>query len=206
MAKGFMTSLWAVEYGRRMGTPLAEFEISLYDGGASQDAMAAGDSHLRVCVVHTTPEGTHAALRSAARLAKDLSAQIVLLAAEAVPFHFSMERPHVPARFLERRLLALSSEAEMGDAELTIKVSLCRNRRTALATMLAPRSLVTIGADMHWWHRHDRAMAKWLRERGHHVIIVSADAKKRTDPKQDRGRMAQYLRSLTFEPSQQIRG
>ena len=59
---------------------------------------------LRVTVVHTTTEGTIAALRTAADLAKGLGAEVVLLSAEEVPPQFPLDKLPVPVDLLERRL------------------------------------------------------------------------------------------------------
>ena len=57
---------------------------------------------LRVTVVFTTAEGTIAALRTAAGLAKNLGARMALVVTEVVPFHFPLDHPPVSIEFLER--------------------------------------------------------------------------------------------------------
>jgi hypothetical protein len=91
-----------------------------------------------------------------------------------VPIHSSLERPHVPVWFLERRLYALASEAGIVDEEFTIRALLCRSRRMCLMATLEPHSL--IGADMHWRRARDRRLAEWLHAQQHQAIVVPAGA------------------------------
>jgi hypothetical protein len=169
-------------------------------GGGLSHLADRSDSKLRVFVVHTTPEGTIRALRTAAKFSRDLDAEIVLLAAEAVPIHFSMERPHVPLRFLERRLYGFIREAGIVDEEFFVHGALCRQQKLCLRALLPPDSLVVIGTDPHWWHAHDRRLAEWLRSAQHHdVIRVTAEPRAAATPGLDRGRLAAYLRSLQLE-------
>jgi hypothetical protein len=175
-------------------------EAPPYDGGEVSLSPDRGGAKLRVFVVHTTPEGTIAALRAAAKLSRDLDARIVLLAAEAVPVHFSMAQPHVPLRFLERRLYGFIREAGIVDEEFSVLAALCRHRKLCLRAMLPPHSLVVIGTDPHWWHPYDRRIAEWLRTEQHqHVIAVRPEHRTAASAKMDQGRLATYLRSLQLE-------
>jgi hypothetical protein len=166
------------------------------DTGGGTCFEPASSPRLNVNVIHTSEEGTVAALAAAARLAKDLCANIRLLAAEVVPFHFSLDRPHVPPEFMERRLYRLVCDAGISDEELTIQVSLCRSPKPALESLLVPHSLLVIGAGAHWWNRRERRMVRWLQQLGHRVITVNAADGRRTRPQMDRGRQAAYYRSL----------
>jgi hypothetical protein len=171
--------------------------IDSVDTGRGQRFDSTSSARLHVTVIHTSEEGTVAALAAAAHLAKNLCAHIRLLAAEAVPIHFSLQRPHVPADFLEGRLCRLISDAGLCGEDVTIQLSLCRSSKRALAELLAPRSLVVIAENLHWWERRECRTARWLRRQGHHVIFVNA-AGKRPHPDLDRGRQAAFYRSLGF--------
>jgi hypothetical protein len=166
-----------------------------HGGDADVDLEPASESRLRITVLHTTPEGTVAALQAAANLAKSLGGQIDVQVHEAVPIHFSLERPHVPACFLETHLLAVIAEAGVPVDELSIHVWLCRNQKQSIADTLAPHSLVVIGGKTRWWNWHDRSLARWLRAAGHQVLLVPAGPKKCFDPKLDLGRQASYVRA-----------
>jgi hypothetical protein len=167
----------------------------LDDAGWGQGVEPTSSSRLHVIVVHTSEEGTVAALATAAHLAKNLCAQIRLVAAEAVPIHFSLERPHVSADFLKRRLYRLVCDAGIGDEEVIVQVLLRRSRKRALVDLLAPHSLLVIGGVSRWWKEECR-MARWLREQGHHVIFVNAADAKCRHPDLDRGRQAAFFRML----------
>jgi hypothetical protein len=183
---------------------LPTIEIALGDGGASADISTGSDSQLRLIVVRTTREGTVAALRAAGTLCRNLGARFELLAPEVVPIHFSLHRPHVPVWFLERRLHEWVREAGIADQDFSIQACLCRSRKLALIDALAPHSLIVVGADTRWWNPRDRMLVRWLRHDGHQVIVVPADPRKRPDPKQDRGRLATYIRALEFERAREI--
>ena len=165
------------------------------DAGWGRGFEPTSSSRLHVIVVQTSEEGTVAALAAAAHLAKNLCAQIMLVAAEAVPIHFSLERPHVSADFLKRRLYRLICDAGIGDEEVTVQVLLRRSRKRALVDLLVPRSLLVIGGVSHWWKQECR-MARWLKQRGHHVIFVNAADAKHWHPDLDRGRQAAFFRTL----------
>jgi hypothetical protein len=166
-----------------------------YDGDVEIDHAADSDPHLRITVVHTTSEGTVAALRAAASLAKNLCGQIDVQVHEPVPIHFTLQRPHVPASFIEGRLLALMAQAGICTDEVSIHVWFCRSQRPSLADTLAPQSLVVMGGKTRWWNWHDRNLARWLRRQGHQVVLVAAGAKRCPHPRLDRGRLASYIRS-----------
>jgi hypothetical protein len=137
-----------------------------------------------------------AALVAAAHLAKNLCTHIRSLAAEAGPIHFSLQRPHVTADFLERRLYRLICDAGIDGEEVTIQISLCRSPKRALVEMLVPSSLLVMAGSSHWWKRRERRMVRWLRQQGHQVIFVNAADGKRLRLDLDRGRQAMFYRSL----------
>jgi hypothetical protein len=171
----------------------------LFDHGAYPHISEGADARLYVNVIRTSEQGTLAALRSAAKLSKDLCGQIVLLAPEIVPFHFALERPHVPAWFLQLRLYLLAGKAEILDEDFEIRVHMCRSRRAFLSQALAPHSLIVIGAESRGWNLRNRRLVRWLRAQRHQVITVPADRRKPSPSKLDRGRLAQYLRVRQIE-------
>jgi hypothetical protein len=152
------------------------------------------DNRLNVTVIFTTPEGTVAALKSAADLSTQLGARLTLLVAEAVPIHFSLDRPHVSIDFLQRRSWALVYAAGIVDEEVKIQICLCRNRRLALKSMLAPHALVVIGGRPHWWRTAERKLQNFLRRLGHQVIWVESE--KQSRPQAETAWQATFLRAL----------
>jgi hypothetical protein len=148
-------------------------------GNASGDCKgqrASSISSLRITVIHTNPSATIAALRTAATLAADLHGQIALVCAQAVPAHFAMEYPPVSVGFLKRQLYGLVWDAGIEQQDIAIEVWLCRDREDALRRIVAPRSLVVLGENKHWWSRRDRNLEHFLSSLGHHVISAAQPA------------------------------
>jgi hypothetical protein len=133
---------------------------------------------LRVTVLHTTTTATITALETTSTLAKGLCQKIRLLAVETVPIHFSLQRPHVTADFLEDRLLRLVFDAQVQPEEVSIEVFLCRNQKRALSHLLAARSLVVLAGRECWWDRGQR-MARWLRHARHQVVFTDLSTGRR---------------------------
>ncbi|MGB6198871.1 MAG: hypothetical protein WBF35_04910 [Candidatus Acidiferrales bacterium] len=168
--------------------------------GEDCDALQASvDPKLRVTVVCTTLDGTVAALRAAAALAKHLGAQIALVAPEVVPIRLPLDRPQISVQFLERRYCDLVASADVTDQPVTIRIWLCRDREQSLKQALAPHSLIVIGGSTRWWRRRERKMAQWLRTLGHHVVFVNAAAKESIEPQTDGSRPAACHRVLEKE-------
>ena len=100
---------------------------------------------LPVIVLHTTEEGTLAALKAAGTLARNLSVRVGLAVIEVVPFRLPLERPPVPVDFLKRQQCSLLSKAGIEAEEVRIQICLCRDRDYTLSRLLAPQSLVLVG-------------------------------------------------------------
>ena len=139
------------------------------------------DFHLKITVIHTTPEGTFAALKLAGDLARDLSLRIGLLAVQLVPFRLPIEESIVSPAFLEQRQALLVARTGLGEDEVNIRVCLARDRKAALATLLPPNSLVVIGGRRNWW-RQERNLEKWLLRMGHQVLFAQAGKQLRVSP------------------------
>jgi hypothetical protein len=131
-----------------------------------------GWGKLEVNVVFTDPKATLAALKVAGVLAKDLRAKIRVLAPQAVPFGFPLERPPVSVDFTEKLLLDLASRGVQGPIETTVHLYLCRDKLETLGQVLKHHSLVIIGG-RRWWPNDASYLAGMLRSIGHHVILVS---------------------------------
>jgi hypothetical protein len=168
---------------------------TVLSGGAEDDALQPGrDPKLRVTVVHTTPEGTLAALRAAADLVKHLDGRLALFAPEVVPFLLPLEEPHVAIEFLKRRYCDLVANAGLVDQDVTIRILLCRDRAAALKQALTPHSLVLIGGSVRWWNRKERRLARGLRKLGHRVVFVDSATKESPRLEAEIGRQASFFR------------
>jgi hypothetical protein len=122
-----------------------------------------------VYVIFTDFEGTRRALQAAAQLAHDLETRFVLLAAQVVPYPLPLDDPPVAAEFTERVLSQLVSEQE---AEVSVKLYLCRDRKETIRSALGPDSLVVLGTRRRWWPGSERMLARLLRRDGHKVIYA----------------------------------
>ena len=175
-------------------------------GGASYDEFRAdSESRLRVSVVCTTREGTLAALKAAAELAKHLGAAITVMATQLVPLHFTLDRPHVAIEILKQRYSDWVREAGIEDEPVAVRILLCRDSRGALKQALPAHSLVVIGGKVRWWRWNERRLAQWLRKRGHFVVFVDAEVKQGAANEADGGRQAAFYRLLASESRSRYR-
>ena len=136
---------------------------------------------LRVIVVHTTIEGTLAALKSAAKFAQALSAEITLLVTEVVYFRYPLDTPPVSAKFLHQLCLALieelkTEESNLDGDDVNIDIRFCREQVPCLELALKPRSVVVLGTRKSWWRRRERKLECTLKRMGHDVLLVSVEA------------------------------
>src|SRR5690242_3503082 len=124
----------------------------MLEGGASmqriqyrnwpEDPDFQSEPDLEIWVVFTKTRETLAALRTAARLAKSLSARIRLLAPHVVPFQLPLTSPPVSLEWSRRRLRELAV-AESVDVEVDMR--LCRDATDLVLNALNPHSIVVIG-------------------------------------------------------------
>ena len=136
------------------------------------------DSHggepLKVNVIYTGNRATLAALKAAGNLTRDLDVSISLVAAHQVPISFPVDRPPVARSFLQERLRDLAGCGAQGPLPTTVKLYLCRDRRSTLQKVLDPQSLVIIGYAGPWWRREEKILARALARDGHRVILIES--------------------------------
>jgi hypothetical protein len=142
-------------------------------------SVPGSDLRLLVTVVFSTTEGTLAALRTAATLAKDLAARVLLVVPHVVPLQFPVDRPPISVPFLEQRQLALVSASGIRAEEVNIQIYLCRNRKNCLREVLNSPSLVVVGGRNHSWFAKEQELERYLRSLGHHVVFAEMEAKTR---------------------------
>ena len=134
---------------------------------------------LEVVVIFTGVPGTLKALKTAAELAHNLNGRIRVLAPQVIPYPLPLESPPVSKEFNQRRFQTLASQ---GSAPIRIdtrvELCLCRDRVAALCQALEPEALVVMGVRQSWWPTADKALAKKLRNKGHHVILVNSERSK----------------------------
>jgi hypothetical protein len=138
-------------------------------------ALKAGESvgaALDVVVLFTDVPATLKALKTAAELAHNLNGRIRLLAPQVVPYPLPLESPPVSKEFSQRRFQTLVSD---GSIDTRVELCLCRNRDEALCQALEPEALVVLGLRRSWWPTRELALARKLRRKGHHVIVVNVN-------------------------------
>jgi hypothetical protein len=138
------------------------------------DLPLPGDNgqRLQVNVLYTTHSKTLAALRITSRLGAELGACPKVLLLYAVPYTLPLERPAVPAGFLEERIRALARESP---TEITARIILCREPRRSLRQILRPHSVIVIGGRKGWWPSKEQRVAWRLSRDGHEVIFASLE-------------------------------
>jgi hypothetical protein len=134
---------------------------------------------LEVVVMFTDVPGTLKALKTAAELAHNLNGRIRVLAPQVVPYPLPLENPPVSKEFNQRRFQTLASQ---GSAPIRIdtrvELCLCRDRVAALCQALEFEAVVVMGVRQSWWPTAEKALARKLHSKGHHVILVDSERSK----------------------------
>jgi hypothetical protein len=128
------------------------------------------DPDLRLYVVFTDLEATKAAIQTAGQLGRDLNARVVLLVAKVVPYPLPLDSPPVAPEFTDGVFSQLASEQ---DAEVAVRVYLCRDRDETIRDRLPPGSLVVIGRRAAWWRTSASLLGRRLQRDGHRVVFVT---------------------------------
>src|SRR5579864_1630346 len=117
----------------------ASIEVEEYVPGLHPNREVA--AKLEINVIFTTYQGTLAALRTAANLARNLDARIRFLVPQVVPFAFPLHNPPVSVAFTERRCCAMAQACERV-SEVRVEVYLCREKKALLLRALRAHSVV----------------------------------------------------------------
>ena len=141
---------------------------------ASPGRLAPSARKLEFHLVFTSLAGARAALVAAGGYARDLGAQITILAAQVVPYPLPLEKPPVDVRLLERDLGALAAAQPV---ETAIRIYLCRDAWETIRNALPPESTVIVGGRKRWWWPSgEQRFAGLLRRDGHRVIFLNLQA------------------------------
>jgi hypothetical protein len=146
-------------------------------GFPSPPESGEANAGIHVNVVFTSADATIAALHRASALASRLSARIILVVTQIVPFPLPLETPPVPADFNESRLRGIASQ---GGIETIVRAYVCRDRLQTLLTVLHAHSLVIVGSRKSWWPTAEARLARQLRHAGHEVILTEIEDSRRS--------------------------
>jgi hypothetical protein len=130
------------------------------------------DQRLNVAVIFTSVEWTLAALKEAGYLANHLSARIMLIVPQIVPYPLPIERPPILAECSERRFRVIASHSPV---ETTVQICLCRDRLAGVKSILRPGSIVVLGGRRRWWPTKNEILARRLRRAGYEVIFKETE-------------------------------
>jgi hypothetical protein len=133
---------------------------------------------LSLTVIHTTADGTLAALKAAASLAKNLDERLGLIMTEVVPFRLPLEQPRRSVEFLKQLQEGLVAQAGLKSKEILVQICVCRDTREALGRLLPTPSLVVLGGRRNWWPSREQRLETFLSRLGHQVVLVNADGEK----------------------------
>ena len=136
-------------------------------GHAPVDKVA--EKRLEVFVIFTDGPGTMTALRTAEGLAKQLDAHLRLVLPYEVPYALPLNEPAVTVPFLEGQMRGLAAKTHM---EVDAQVCLCRDKRSALSSLLPPHSLIVMAGKKRWWSTPAERLARVIQRDGHHVILA----------------------------------
>lgn len=121
-----------------------------------------GAPESRIYVIFTDAARTKTALQAAARLARGLDLPLELLTAQVVPYPLPLSEPPVSVEFIGGAMARLVGELE---AEISVRILLCRDRDRTIRDAVAPDALVIIGG------RRPR-LARLLKSDGRRVIVI----------------------------------
>jgi hypothetical protein len=138
----------------------------------SDPDFAETEHRFDVAVAFTSHEASIPALKRATALASGLSARIILVVPQVVPYPLPLEMPPIPLVFSMRQFDKIVAESPV---EITVRLYLCRDRWLTLASVLKPHSLVVIGLPRRWWPTREQRVARDLRHDGHKVILADAE-------------------------------
>ena len=125
---------------------------------------------LRILVPYTTEDHTRAALNAAAAMARDLRAEVILVALQVVPYPLPLDRPHVHVEFTVRRLRNLVMNSSLS---ARVELVFARNKSDALKTLIDPASLVLLTTEDHWWRTAEERLTRTLIKQGCNVSLLT---------------------------------
>ena len=127
-----------------------------------------------VHVLATSFDETAAAIRTAAALARDAHARLVVLLAHVVPYALTLDHPADSPGVVADRYQALVREYAHGlEPAPRVLVCLCRRPSDVVADLLPPQSTVIVGGSAGGLlPNRSLRLIRWMLQRGHQVVFV----------------------------------
>src|ERR1043165_9533860 len=136
---------------RKVRSEFGEPAFEWLDPSSQEDS-----ERLRINVLFTSLQETHVALKRAAELSEGLSAEILLIVPQIVPFPLDLDNPPVPLDFASHQLCSL---AESVDADLDGHIYLCRDRLETFLRVLPANSITVLGVKRPWFFGRSERLA-----------------------------------------------
>ena len=144
--------------------------LDVVDRRGRRAAHRTADPPLRVYVVATTDQGTRAAVTAARSFGAGFTSTPTLVMPHIVPYRQSLDSPPVPIGFTIARARRLAEEL---DADLSLRVCVCRPGDVRFETVIPPNVIVMVGGVRGRWRRsREQRLADRLAARGHRVLFV----------------------------------
>lgn len=144
------------------------------NGQPDSETPEGADRLLDIVVLHTSGTSTLRALKTAARLAVELSGRVRVVAPRIVPYPLTLNEPQVPVSFTARQLRDLAGQAGV---DVSVDIILCRDLITMLPAVLKPESLIVMGEHRSRWRALDwldreYRLGQRLLKQGHQVVFA----------------------------------
>jgi hypothetical protein len=121
-------------------------------------------------VLATTFEATRAALATAIPLARGLTARLIVIVPNVVPYAIALHQSMDPTELLMRRYRALVRDLN-GDAQF--RLCMCRRCDDVIPHLLPPGATVVVGGSARGWFPSQEArLVRRMIRLGHHVVFV----------------------------------
>lgn len=155
--------------GIRVYAQNQEFEKCRTGESPKPEDLRSLSQPIRIVVPYTSSDLSRAALDAAGRLARGLSATVILLAVREVPFPLPLDKPDVQPEFLLRQLRDLTDGIPL---PVRVELVLARDKADAFQNAIAPGSVVLLAVRRRWWTTAEERLARALAGRGHAVSLL----------------------------------
>jgi hypothetical protein len=143
-------------------------------------SVKAPDAPLRECgapaigtdtvyVAYTSIADTLAAARVAGGFAKALGVPVTIVHLRTVPYPLPIDEPDGISPV---ETDAFTAQLHAVDADMRVRVYLCRDARRAVPSAFTPHSLIVVAGPRRWWPTRSERWRRALEAAGHFVVVV----------------------------------